>query len=204
MIHKTAEVSPKAKIGHNTKIWNQAQVREDADIGDNCIISKNVYVDYGVKIGNKVKIGNNVSVFHGVTIEDGVMIGPHVTFTNDLRPRAINPDGTMKTGGTEASDWTISKTLVKHGAGIGANSTILPVVVGRWALIAAGCVVTRDVPDYGLVVGIPSRLMGFVCKCGFKLFEEKKEKDFVLMKCSKCQEQIKIPIEDYALLGHKE
>jgi UDP-2-acetamido-3-amino-2,3-dideoxy-glucuronate N-acetyltransferase len=204
MIHKTAEVSPESKIGKNVKIWNNAQVREKAEIGDDCIISKNVYVDFEVKIGNKVKIGNNVSVFNGVTIEDGVMIGPHVTFTNDLRPRAINPDGTLKGGGTSASDWTISKTLVKMGAGIGANSTILPVVIGQWALIGAGCVVTKNVPDHGLVVGVPARLAGFVCKCGFKLEEKGKDGNFVEMKCTKCSEITKIPLKNYLLLGKKE
>jgi len=164
-IHQTAEVSPKAKLGSNVKVWNQAQVREDAQIGENTIISKNAYIDFGVKIGKNVKIGNNVSVFHGVEIQDGVQIAPHVCFTNDMFPRAINPDGTQK----GASDWKLSKTLVKGGASIGSNSTILPVAIGNWALIGAGSVVTKDVPDYGLVAGNPARLKGYVCKCGKKL-----------------------------------
>jgi len=170
MIHPTAEVSPKARIGKGTSIWNQAQIREDAQIGDNCIISKNVYIDFGVKIGNNVKIQNNVSVFHGVTIEDGVFIGPHVCFTNDKNPRAINPDGKLKKG----EGWEVSKILVKKGASIGANSTILPgVTIGEFALIGAGSVVTKDVPDYAVVVGNPSRQVGYVCKCGKKLEENK-------------------------------
>lgn len=174
MIHPTAEVSPKARIGKGTSIWNQAQIREDAQIGDNCIISKNVYIDFEVRIGNNVKIQNNVSVFHGVTIEDGVFVGPHVCFTNDKKPRAINPDGKLK----KSEDWEISKILIKKGASIGANSTILPgVKIGKFALIGAGSVVTKDVPNYALIVGNPSKQVGYVCKCGKKLEENKKCKD---------------------------
>src|SRR3989338_2564926 len=134
-IHPSADVSPDAVIGDGTAIWNNAQVRERASLGKNCVISKNVYIDFGVKIGNNVKIQNNVSVYHGVSIEDGVFVGPHVCFTNDKNPRAINPDGSLKT----SSDWEISAILVKKGASIGANSTILPgVTVGEFALIGGG------------------------------------------------------------------
>ncbi len=166
-IHNTAEVSPEAKLGENVKVWNQAHVREKAEIGDNTILAKNVYVDHGVKIGKNVKIGNNVSIFHGVDIEDGVQIAPHTCFTNDKYPRAVNPDGTPK----GASDWEISRTTVKMGASIGSKSVILPVTIGKWALIGAGSVVTKNVPDYGLVVGNPAKLIGYVCKCGKKLKE---------------------------------
>lgn len=164
-IHATAEVSSKAKLGNNVKIWNQAQVRENAELGDNVILGKNVYVDFGVKIGKNVKIGNNVSIYHGVTIEDGVQVCPHVCFTNDKMPRAVNPDGSLKA----AADWNVSKTYIKTGAAIGANSTILPVTIGKWALVGAGSVVTKDVPGYGLVVGNPAKLIGYVCKCGNQL-----------------------------------
>jgi len=175
MIHPTADISPKARIGKGTNIWNLAQIREDAQIGDNCVISKNVYIDFGVKIGNNVKIQNNVSIYHGVTIEDGVFIGPHVCFTNDKNPRAINPDGTLKKG----EDWEISKILVKKGASIGANSTILPgIIIGEFASIGAGTIVTKDIPDYTMVIGNPSRQIYQVCKCGKKLEENKK--------CNKC------------------
>jgi len=167
-IHKTAEVSPLAKLGDNVKIWNQAQIREDADIGENTIISKNAYIDFGVKIGRNVKIGNNVSVYRGVTIDDGVQVAPHVCFTNDKLPRAINPDGSLK----GSSDWSVSKTHIKMGASLGANSTILPVSIGKWAFIGAGSVVTKDVPDFGLVVGNPAKLIGYVCKCAKKLTKE--------------------------------
>jgi len=184
MIHETADVSEKAKIGRDTNIWNQSQVRESAVIGDNCILSKNVYVCAGVKIGDNVKIQNNVSVYQGVTIEDGVFVGPHVCFTNDLLPRAINSDGKPKTGADNPDDWKITKTLVKKGASIGANSTIVcGVTIGEWALVGAGSVITKDVPDYGLVYGNPAKLHGFVCACAEKL--EKREDKFYCKKCEK-------------------
>ena len=134
-IHPTAEVSPDAAIGPGTSIWNQAQVRERARIGSRCVIGKNAYVDVDVLVGDDVKVQNNVSLFHGVTIEDGVFIGPHVCFTNDRVPRAINPDGSLKTD----ADWEVGPTLVRHGAALGANSAILPgITIGRWAMIGCG------------------------------------------------------------------
>jgi acetyltransferase-like isoleucine patch superfamily enzyme len=168
-IHPTAEVSPDATIGPGTSIWNQSQVRERARVGSDCVIGKNVYVDFDVVIGDNVKIQNNVSVFHGVSIEDGVFIGPHVCFTNDVTPRAVNLDGTPKTD----DDWQVSPILVRHGAAVGANSTILPgVTIGRWAMIGAGSVVTRDVADHELVVGNPARRLGSACACGQPLRDE--------------------------------
>jgi UDP-2-acetamido-3-amino-2,3-dideoxy-glucuronate N-acetyltransferase len=166
MVHETAHVHPRAKIGAEARIWNWVQVREDAEIGDGTILSKGVYVDAGVRIGRNVKIQNNVSVYHGVTIEDGVFVGPHACFTNDLRPRAINPDGSLKS----ADDWAVSATLLKFGCSIGANATIVAgITIGRFAMVGAGAVVTHDVPDHGLVVGCPARLVGFVCACGQKV-----------------------------------
>lgn len=165
-IHPTADVSPKAEIGEGTKIWSYVQVREGARIGSECILSKNDYIDFGVSIGNRVKIQNNVSVYHGVTIEDGVFVGPHVCFTNDLLPRAINPDGSLKS----ADDWEVSPIVIKYGASLGARSVIVPgVTVGEFALVGAGSVVTKDVPAHGLVYGNPARLHGYVCACGRKL-----------------------------------
>ncbi len=190
-IHSTADVSEKANIGAETSIWHQAQVREGAVLGQNCIIGKGVYIDFDVVIGNNVKIQNYVSVFHGVTLEDGVFVGPHVCFTNDLLPRAINADGTLKAG----DDWDLSKTLIRYGAGLGANSTIrCGVTVGKWAIVGAGSVVTRDVPDYGLVWGNPARLHGFVAPNGKRLVETSRQDDFVLGKAIGYDEIIKIPL----------
>jgi acetyltransferase-like isoleucine patch superfamily enzyme len=165
-IHSTADVSDKAEIGEGSSIWNYAQVREGARIGRSCILSKGVYVDAGVQIGDNCKLQNNASVYHGVVLEDGVFVGPHVCFTNDLLPRAINPEGTLK----NASDWLVGETRVKFGAAIGANSTIrCGITIGKWAMVGAGSVVTKSVPDYGLVHGNPARLRGFVCHCGERL-----------------------------------
>ncbi|MGQ9481433.1 acyltransferase [Chloroflexus sp.] len=165
-IHPTATVDPQAQIGDNTRVWHWTQIREDVVIGSESIIGKGCYFDAGVRVGSRVKIQSNVSVFRGVTIEDGVFVGPHACFTNDKTPRAINLDGTLK--GLE--DWTVTPTLVKYGASIGANATIVcGITIGRFAMVAAGSVVTRDVPDYGLVMGNPARLAGYVCPCGSRL-----------------------------------
>lgn len=165
-IHPTADVSPNAVIGDRTSIWHQSQVREGAHIGEECILGKNAYVDFDVQIGNRVKIQNNCSVYHGVTIEDGVFLGPHVVLTNDLYPRAINPDGTLKS----ADDWEVSPIRICYGAAVGSRSVVLPgVTIGRFAMIGAGSVVTHDVPPHGLAVGAPARLVGYVCACGRRL-----------------------------------
>ena len=193
-IHKTAEVSDQAKIGDGTSIWHQAQIREGVTIGENCILSKGVYVDAGVFIGNNVKIQNYVSVYHGVTIEDGVFVGPHVCFTNDLYPRSVNADGSLKA----ADDWTLSPILVKEGAAIGANSTIVcGTTIGRWAMIGSGSVVTKDVPDHGLVLGNPARLRGFVGASGKKLEKIRQEGAWVIAGISDGIEEIKIPLTDW-------
>lgn len=157
-IHPTANVSDRAKVGNGTKIWINVQVREDTAIGENCILGKDVYVAEYVTIGSRCKIQNGVSVFTGVTIEDDVFVGPDATFTNDMVPRAFK------------TDWEIVKTLVKHGASIGANATIVcGVTIGEYAMVAAGSVVTKDVAPYSLVMGNPARHYSFIDKMGNKV-----------------------------------
>jgi len=193
-IHPTAEVSPKAEIGEGTSIWHQAQIREGSKIGKQCILSKGVYIDAGVVVGDHVKIQNYVSVYHGVTVDDGVFIGPHVCFTNDLRPRAVNPDGSLKA----ADDWELSPTHIQRGASLGANSTIrCGITIGKWAMIGAGSVVTKDIPDYGLAWGNPARLHGFACPCGNRLIKETQQTTFVGAKCPRCGQAIEIPLHNW-------
>lgn len=168
-VHSTADVSPKATLGAGTRVWHYVQIREGVVLGENCIVGKNVYIDFDVKIGNNVKIQNNALLYHGLTVEDGVFIGPAACFTNDDYPRAITPDGALKGN----DDWEVGATTIKYGAGIGAGAFILPgVTVGRWALVGTGAVVTKDVPDHGLVLGVPARLVGYVCKCGRRLVQK--------------------------------
>ncbi|NDJ60054.1 MAG: N-acetyltransferase [Chloroflexi bacterium] len=167
-IHPSADVADDAQIGADTKIWHLVQVRNQAQIGSECVIGRGVFVDAHVVLGDRVKVQNYVSIYDGVTIEDGVFVGPHVVFTNDKIPRAVNPDGSLKGG----DDWTISYTRVRSGASLGANSVIVcGVTIGQWAMVGSGAVVPKDVPDYGLVVGNPARLIGYVCKCGERLPE---------------------------------
>jgi acetyltransferase-like isoleucine patch superfamily enzyme len=162
-VHPTAEVAGSAELGPNCRIWHQAQVRERARLGANCIVGKGVYIDFDVEIGDNVKIQNRASVYHGTTLEDGVFVGPHVIFTNDKLPRAITPEGHLKTD----DDWVVGRILVRQGAAVGAGAIILPgVTVGRWALVGAGALVTHDVPDHGIVLGNPARLVGYACACG--------------------------------------
>lgn len=157
-VHPTANVSPQANIGAGTKVWINVQIREKADIGAGCILSKDVYVDHSVKIGDRCKIQNSVSVYHGVEIGNDVFVGPHVVFTNDRVPRAFN------------ADWKITPTRIADGASLGANCTIVcGVTVGEYAMVAAGSVVTRDVPPYTLVMGNPARAVARVDKAGNRL-----------------------------------
>lgn len=194
-VHPTADVSERAEIGEGTSIWHQAQVREGARIGHNCILAKGVYVDAGVTLGDNVKVQNYVSIYHGVSIEDGVFCGPHCVFTNDKQPRAINADGAIK----DADDWELSSTLVKRGASIGANAVIVcGVTIGEWAMVGAGALVSRDVPDYGLVWGSPARLRGFVCPCGHRLRRDREtgrqgDDEMTRLRCSECGAMVEVP-----------
>jgi acetyltransferase-like isoleucine patch superfamily enzyme len=185
-IHPTADVSPRASLGAGTKVWQQAQVREGAVLGRNCILGKGAYVDFDVRIGDNVKIQNRASIYHGVTLESGVFVGPHAIFTNDKMPRAINPDGSLKSD----DDWELGTILVREGASIGAGAIIVTgVTIGRFAMVGAGAVVTRDVPDHGLVYGNPARLHGYVCDCGQKLERTSEE---AVWKCTVCGRETEI------------
>jgi UDP-2-acetamido-3-amino-2,3-dideoxy-glucuronate N-acetyltransferase len=165
-VHGTADVSPQATIGAGTKVWHEAQVREGAVVGRGCIIGKGVYVDTNVRIGDYCKLQNGVYVFHGFDLEDGVFLGPGVMLLNDKHPRAINPDGSPKSD----ADWEVSKGIVEYGAAVGGGAVVLPGVrIGRMALVGAGSVVTKDVPERGIVVGNPARLRGYACDCGHGL-----------------------------------
>jgi len=207
-IHPTAEVSVQAEIGTGSAIWHQAQVREGVRLGRNCIVGKGTYIDFDVQIGDNVKVQNRVSIYHGATIEDGVFVGPHACLTNDKLPRAVNPDGSLKS----ADDWEVSPILVREGAAVGACAVLLPgVTIGRWAMIGSGAVVTRDVPDHGLVWGNPARLRGFVCPCGHRLGQEDEEtgrqedketgrqgdREMVMLQCQKCGRMIEVQRVDW-------
>lgn len=186
MIHKTADVSDKAVVNQGTKIWHNAQIRENAKIGSNCIIGKNVYIDHGVIIGNNVKIQNNALVYSGSKIEDGAFIGPNACLTNDKTPRAITKDGKIK----GSKDWDAGSILIKKGASIGTASVILPnTTIGRYAMVGAGSIVTKDVPDYGLVYGNPAKFIGYVCKCGAKIIKIWKKGKSLTLHCPKCKEK---------------
>ena len=157
-VHPTSIIDEGAHIGKDTKIWHYSHIR-NADIGDSCIIGDYVYVDSTVKIGNNVKIQNHSLIYNGVTLEDGVFIGPRVTFTNDLYPKSINEDGSLKS----VEDWKCTSTLVKRGAALGAGSVVLcGIEIGQWALSGIGSVILKNVPDHGLVVGNPAKLIGFI------------------------------------------
>ncbi len=192
-VHPTAEVSPETTIGEGTRIWHQAQIRQGAQIGEQCIIGKGVYIDFDVVIGHRCKLQNGVFVYHGATLAEGVFLGPGVMVLNDKNPRAITPDGALKSD----ADWQVSPTHIGYGTGVGGGAIILPgVSVGKWAIIGSGAVVTRNIPDYGLTYGNPARLAGFVCPCGQRLAPTEAtstEQDTVNLVCGACQRQATLP-----------
>lgn len=179
-VHPSAFVEDNVIIGDNTKVWHLVQIRTGAKIGKNCIFGKSVYIGANVTIGDNVKIQNLVSVYQGVTIEDDVFVGPHVCFTNDLLPRATNPD------------WEIVKTLVKKGSSIGANSTILcGITIGEYSMIGAGSLISKDVQPFTLVFGNPARLKGYVCFCGEIIKRtDKPLPSGTILQCDECKRTV--------------
>jgi len=178
-------IDERAIIGSGTKVWENSRIREDAIIGKDCNIGRNVYVGPGVKIGNNVKIQNNALIYEPASIEDGVFIGPGVIFTNDLHPRAIAHDGKKKT----EEDWNKEGVTVEYGASVGAGTIcVAPVRIGKWAMIAAGSVVTKEVLDFSLIAGVPAKQIGWVGKSGFKLVQ----KDQNLYVCPETQNEYKL------------
>jgi UDP-2-acetamido-3-amino-2,3-dideoxy-glucuronate N-acetyltransferase len=164
-----ADVAQTAKLGDGTKVWHLAQVRENAELGENCIVGRGAYIGTGVRVGDNCKIQNHALVYEPAELAAGVFIGPAVVLTNDTYPRAINPDGSLKS----ASDWEAVGVTIAEGASIGARAVcVAPVTIGRWATVAAGAVVTKDVPDHALVAGVPARRIGWVGKAGAPLRQE--------------------------------
>ena len=165
-IHPTADVEPGAEIGAGTSVWQHAHVRSGAEVGEDCVLGRGVYVGPGVRIGDRSKIQNYALVYEPARIGDGVFIGPAVVLTNDLNPRAVTVDGQLKS----EADWDKEGVTLEDGCSLGARTVLVPgVVVGRWAMVAAGAVVTRDVRPYELVGGVPARHMGWVGRAGRRL-----------------------------------
>lgn len=162
-VHPTAIIEDGVALGAGTQVWAHSQIRSGARIGCACVIGRNCFVGRGVVVGDRVKIQNNASLYEGLVVEDGAFIGPHVVFTNDRVPRAVNPDGVPKT----TDDWELGRTLLQHGAALGAGTVVVTgVTIGRWAMAGAGSVITHDVPDHALVLGNPARVVGWVSAGG--------------------------------------
>ena len=159
-VHETSIIDDNVKIGDGTKIWHFSHVQSGAVIGKNCSFGQNVNVSNNVKIGNGCKVQNNVSLYEGVELEDYVFCGPSLVFTNDLTPRAKYPKGAAG----------YKKTVLHTGATVGANATVVcGHDLGKWSMVAAGAVVTKDVLDHALVAGVPAKQIGWVCECGERL-----------------------------------
>lgn len=168
-IAPSADVSDEATIGEGSSVWHLAQVREQAVLGEGCIVGRGAYIGTGVRLGDHCKIQNYALVYEPAELADGVFVGPAAVLTNDQYPRAINPDGSLK----DASDWEAVGVTVGRGASIGARAVcIAPVSIGAWATVAAGAVVSRDVPPHAIVRGVPARQVGWVGHAGHPLVAE--------------------------------
>ena len=163
---ESADVDERATIGDGSSVWHLAQIRENAVLGRNCVVGRGAYVGTGVRIGDNCKIQNYALVYEPAVLEDGVFVGPAVVLTNDTFPRSVNPDGTLK----NATDWAAVGVTLRRGSSVGARAVcVAPVTIGRWATVAAGAVVTRDVPDFALVAGVPARRIKWVGRAGVPL-----------------------------------
>lgn len=168
MIKPSADVASSAQVAPSARVWHLAQVRENARIGEETIIGRGAYIGEGVRVGARCKIQNYALVYEPAHLEDGVFVGPAAVLTNDTFPRAVNPDGTSKS----AHDWEPVGVTLKRGSSVGARAVcVAPVTIGEWATVAAGSVVTRDVPAYALVAGVPARRIKWVGRSGFPLEE---------------------------------
>lgn len=167
-IAATADVHEQAEIGDGTLVWHLAQVREGARVGAGCVLGRGAYIGPGVQLGDHCKIQNYALAYEPARLGHGVFIGPAVVLTNDVNPRAVNPDGSLKS----SDDWKAVAVTIDDGAAVGAGSVLIaPVHIGAWALVAAGSVVTRDVPAHALVLGNPARQVGWVGRAGVRLEE---------------------------------
>jgi len=165
-VEQTADVDASVVLGPGTTVWHLAQVRENARLGSGCIVGRGAYVGPAVVIGNNVKLQNYALVYEPARLEDGVFIGPAAVLTNDLYPRSVDVTGKLK----RPADWKASGVVVREGASLGARVVVVPGrVIGCWAMVAAGAVVTRDVPDFALVAGVPAQQIGWVGRVGERL-----------------------------------
>ena len=178
----TTDVSKSASIAPSAKIWDYVQIRDNAKIGKNVIIGRGAYIGTGVIVADNCKIQNYALLYEPAILDQGVFVGPSVVFTNDRYPRAVTPNLKLK----KSSDWEPVGVFVKEGASIGARSVcVAPVTIGRWAMIAAGSVVTKNVVDFALMVGVPAKRAGWVGRVGHKLVQDDNEKSIFICPVTK-------------------